>query len=285
MKKFQYEEGISFYLNSISKYPLLTPEEEKEVAKRAKEGDKEALEKLIKANLRFVVNVAKNYVGYGIPFQELISAGNIGLIEAAKRFDPEKGVRFISYAIWWIKQSILQTIQNQKEIIRIPQKTQNISIKIDTIYLQLKEKLNREPSYKEIKEYLKINEDLDIDEETIKNYLLIKRHSVSLDTPVDEEEGVSFIDLLSNQNTDDLERDLIKEYLEREIDHILSFLSERERYVIVNRFGLHDTQPKTLKEIGKELGISRERVRQIETRALKKIKALATRRHLRDLIQ
>ena len=285
MKKFQYEEGVSFYLNSISKYPLLTPEEEKEVAKKAKEGDKEALEKLIKANLRFVVNVAKNYVGYGIPFQELISAGNIGLIEAAKRFDPEKGVRFISYAIWWIKQSILQTIQNQKEIIRIPQKTQNLSVKIDTAYLELKEKLNREPSYKEIKEYLKEKEDLDIDEETIKNYLLIKRHSVSLDTPVDEEEGVSFIDLLSNQNTEDLERDLIREYLEKEIDHILSFLSERERYVIINRFGLHDKQPKTLKEIGKELGISRERVRQIETRALKKIKALATRRHLRDLIQ
>ncbi|RUM61717.1 MAG: RNA polymerase sigma factor RpoD/SigA [Persephonella sp.] len=285
MKRFQYEEGVSFYLNSISKYPLLKPEEEKKIAKKAKEGDKEALEKLIKANLRFVVNVAKNYVGYGVPFQELISAGNIGLIEAAKRFDPDKGVRFISYAIWWIKQSILQTIHNQKEIIRIPQKTQNMSIKIDTAYLELKEKLNREPSYKELKDYLKESEEISIDEETVKDYLLIKRHSVSLDTPVDEEEGISFIDLLSSQNTDDLERDLIKEYLEKEINHILSFLSERERYVIINRFGLNDTQPKTLKEIGKELGISRERVRQIETRALKKIKALATRRHLRDLIQ
>ena len=285
MKKFQYEEGVSFYLNSISKFPLLTPEEEREIAKRAKEGDKEALERLIKANLRFVVNVAKNYVGYGIPFQELISAGNIGLIEAAKRFDPAKGVRFISYAIWWIKQSILQTIQNQKEIIRIPQKTQALSIKIDTAYLELKEKMNREPNYKDIREYLKKTEGLEIDEDTIENYLLIKRHSVSLDTPIDEEEGTSFIDLISKQNTDDLEKDLVKEFLEKEIDHILSFLSERERYVVVNRFGLHDTQPKTLKEIGKKLGISRERVRQIETRALKKIRALATRRHLRDLIR
>ena len=285
MKKFQYEEGVSFYLNSISKFPLLTPEEEREIAKRAKEGDKEALERLIKANLRFVVNVAKNYVGYGIPFQELISAGNIGLIEAAKRFDPAKGVRFISYAIWWIKQSILQTIQNQKEIIRIPQKTQALSIKIDTAYLELKEKMNREPNYKDIREYLKKTEGLEIDEDTIENYLLIKRHSVSLDTPIDEEEGTSFVDLISKQNTEDLEKDLVKEFLEKEIGHILSFLSERERYGVVNRFGLHDTQPKTLKEIGKELGISRERVRQIETRALKKIRALATRRHLRDLIR
>jgi RNA polymerase primary sigma factor len=285
MKKFQYEEGVSYYLNSISKFPLLSPAEEREIARRAKEGDTEALQKLIEANLRFVVNVAKNYVGYGIPFQELISAGNVGLIEAAKRFDPDKGVRFISYAIWWIKQSILQTIQNQKEIIRIPQKTQALSIKIDTAYLDLKEKLNREPNYKEIQEYLKKNENLEIDEETIKNYLLIKRHSVSLDTPIDDEEGTSFIDLLSKENTEDLEKDLVREYMEKEIDHILSFLSDREKYVIINRFGLKDKQPKTLKEIGKELGISRERVRQIETRALKKIRALATKRHLRDLIR
>ncbi|WP_457640635.1 sigma-70 family RNA polymerase sigma factor [Persephonella sp.] len=284
MRKFKYEEGITYYLNSISKIPLLSPEEEKEIAKKAKEGDKEALEKLIKSNLRFVVNVAKNYTGYGIPFQELISAGNIGLIEAAKRFDPERGVRFISYAIWWIKQSILQTIQNQKDIIKIPQKTQNLSMKIDAAYLELKERLNREPKYNEIKEYLLQYEDLEIDEETIKNYLLIKRHSVSLDTPIDMDEGTFFIDLISKHSTKDIEENIVRESIEKEIEYILSHLSDRERYIIINRFGLHGKEPKTLREIGKELGISRERVRQIEIRALKKIRALATKKHLKDLL-
>ncbi len=284
MRKFKYEEGITYYLNSISKIPLLSPEEEKEIAKKAKEGDKEALEKLIKSNLRFVVNVAKNYTGYGIPFQELISAGNIGLIEAAKRFDPERGVRFISYAIWWIKQSILQTIQSQKDIIKIPQKTQNLSMKIDTAYLELKERLNREPKYGEIREYLKEHDDIDIDEETIENYLLIKRHSVSLDTPVDMDEGTFFIDLISKHSTKDIEENIVRESIEKEIEYILSHLSDRERFIIVNRFGLNGEEPKTLREIGKELGISRERVRQIEIRALKKIRALATKKHLKDLL-
>ncbi len=284
MKKLTYEKGITYYLKLISKIPLLSAEEEKEVALRAKNGDKEALEKLIKSNLRFVVNVAKNYTGYGIPFQELISAGNIGLIEAAKRFDPDRGVRFISYAIWWIKQSILQTIQNQKDIIKIPQKTQNLSIKIDTAYLTLKEKLNREPKYSEIRKFLKEHEDLDIDEETIESYLLIKRHSVSLDMPIDQEEGTYFIDLVTKHSTKDIEEDVVKESIKKEIDYVLSHLNERERYIIIHRFGLEDNEPKTLREIGKELGISRERVRQIEMRALKKIRALATKRHLKDLL-
>ncbi len=284
MKKLTYEKGITYYLKLISKIPLLSAEEEKEIAEKAKKGDKEALEKLIKSNLRFVVNVAKNYTGYGIPFQELISAGNIGLIEAAKRFDPERGVRFISYAIWWIKQSILQTIQNQKDIIKIPQKTQNLSIKIDTAYLFLKEKLNREPKYTEIKEYLKKEEDIEVDEETIESYLLIKRHSVSLDMPIDSEEGTSFIDLVTKHSTKDIEEDIVKESIKKEIDYVLSHLNERERYIIVHRFGLEDNEPKTLREIGKDLGISRERVRQIEMRALKKIRALATKRHLKDLL-
>ncbi|NPA54658.1 MAG: RNA polymerase sigma factor RpoD/SigA, partial [Aquificae bacterium] len=238
MKKLTYEKGITYYLKLISKIPLLSAEEEKEIALKAKQGDKEALEKLIKSNLRFVVNVAKNYTGYGIPFQELISAGNIGLIEAAKRFDPERGVRFISYAIWWIKQSILQTIQNQKDIIKIPQKTQNLSIKIDTAYLALKEQLNREPKYSEIKEYLKKYENVDVDEETIESYLLIKRHSVSLDMPIDSDEGTFFIDLVTKHSTKDIEEDIVRESIRKEIDYVLSHLNERERYIIIHRFGL-----------------------------------------------
>ncbi|EDP73795.1 sigma-70 family RNA polymerase sigma factor, partial [Hydrogenivirga sp. 128-5-R1-1] len=154
MKKYNYEEGVTYYLKQIADIPLISPEEEKNLAKKIKEGDKQALDKLVKANLRFVINVAKNYIGYGVPFQELISAGNIGLIEAAKRFDPDRGVRFISYAIWWIKQSIFQTIQQQKDLIRIPHRTSNMAVRIDKVYLELKEKLGREPTYKEIKSKL-----------------------------------------------------------------------------------------------------------------------------------
>ena len=283
MKKFQYEEGVTYYLKQIAKIPLLKPEEEKKLAIKAREGDKEAIEKLIQSNLRFVVNVAKNYIGYGIPFQELISAGNIGLIEAARRFDPNKNVRFISYAIWWIRQSILQTIQNQKDLIRMPQKASSLSIKIDTIYLNLKETLGREPKYEEIKE--KLDEfGFQIDEDTIKTLLLVKRYSVSLDSPVDESEGTLFVDLITKHGTKDIEKKLLEEELKKEIEDILSHLNERERFIITKRFGLDNEEPMTLRDIGKILGISRERVRQIEAKALRKIRAMATKRHLMDLI-
>ena len=283
MKKFQYEEGVTYYLKQIAKIPLLKPEEEKKLAIKAREGDKEAIEKLIQSNLRFVVNVAKNYVGYGISFEELISAGNIGLIEAARRFDPNKNVRFISYAIWWIKQSILQTIQNQKDLIRMPQKVSNLSIKIDTVYLSLKETLGREPKYEEIKEKLDKFR-IQVDEDTIKALLLAKRYSVSLDTPVDEDEGTPFIDFITKHGTKDIEKKLFEEELRKEIEDILSYLNERERFIITKRFGLDHEEPMTLRDIGKLLGISRERVRQIESKALRKIRAIATKRHLRDSI-
>jgi RNA polymerase primary sigma factor len=284
MRKFNYEEGVSYYLKQISNLPLISPEEEIELAKKAQEGDKESLDKLIKANLRFVINVAKNYVGYGVPFQELISAGNIGLIEAAKRFDPDRGVRFISYAIWWIKQSIFQTIQQQKDLIRIPQKTSNLASKIDRVYLELKEKLGREPSYTEIKNVLEKEDDMEIDEKEIENFLIMKKHSVSLDVPVDADEGTFFIDFISKHGTKDVEDNILKEELRREVEELLSHLTKRERFIIEKRFGLYNEEPLTLKEVGDMLGISRERVRQIEIKALKKIRALATKRHLKDLL-
>ncbi len=283
MKKYNYEEGVTYYLKQIADIPLISPEEEKNLAKKIKEGDKQALDKLVKANLRFVINVAKNYIGYGVPFQELISAGNIGLIEAAKRFDPDRGVRFISYAIWWIKQSIFQTIQQQKDLIRIPHRTSNMAVRIDKVYLELKEKLGREPTYKEIKSKLK-NENLEIDEKDIENFLLMKRHSVSLDVPVDADEGTFFIDFISKHGTKDVEDNILKEELHKEVEELLSHLTKRERFIIEKRFGLYGQEPLTLREVGDLLGISRERVRQIEIKALKKIRALATKRHLKDLL-
>lgn len=283
MKKYNYEEGVTYYLKHIADFPLISPEEEKELARKIKEGDKQALDKLVKANLRFVINVAKNYIGYGVPFQELISAGNIGLIEAAKRFDPDRGVRFISYAIWWIKQSIFQTIQQQKDLIRIPHRTSNIAFKIDKVYLDLKEKLGREPTYKEIKSNLE-DENLEISEKDIENFLLMKRHSVSLDVPVDADEGTFFVDFISKHGTKDVEDNILQEELHKEVEELLSHLSKRERFIIEKRFGLYGQEPLTLREVGDLLGISRERVRQIEIKALKKIRALATKRHLKDLL-
>ncbi len=283
MKNFNYEEGISYYLKLISNIPLLSKEEEIELAKKVKDGDKEALQKFVQSNLRFVVNVAKQYAGYDIPFQELISAGNIGLIEAAKRFDPDRGVRFISYAIWWIKQSILQTIQTQKDLIKLPQKASFLSTKIDKAYLHLKDHLNREPKYKEIKEHLQ-KEGVEIEEDVIKNYLLIKRHSVSLDSPINVDESLNYIDIMSNTGTKEIEEKLVKEALQKELDNILSYLSERERFIIIHRFGLNGEEPKTLKEVGCLLGISRERIRQIELKALKRIKVIVTKRKLKDLL-
>ena len=283
MKNFNYEDGVSYYLKRISQIPLLTPEEEKELTKKVKEGDEEALKKLVQSNLRFVVNVAKKYAGYGIPFQELISAGNVGLLEAAKRFDPDKGVRFISYAIWWIRQSILQTIYNQKELIKIPHKASVLSSRIDFSYSKLKEKYNREPTYQEIKEDLK-KQKIEIDENGIEKFLLVKRFSISLDTPMDVDESLYLIDMFSNNGTKDIEENLIKESLEKEIDKLLSYLSPREKLIIIHRFGLKGNEPKTLKKVGLMLGISRERVRQIERKAIQKIKSVITVKNLKDFL-
>jgi RNA polymerase sigma factor, sigma-70 family len=150
MKKFNHEENVDFYLKSIYKIPLLSKEEEESLLKKIKEGDKEALQKLIISNLRFVINIAKRYAGYGIPFSDLISAGNVGLIEAAKKFDTSKGVRFISYAVWWIRQSIINTIQHESEIIKKPNRMYAYASKINNAYSYLKDTLNREPSIDEI---------------------------------------------------------------------------------------------------------------------------------------
>lgn len=155
MRRFRYEEGVDYYLKSIYRIPLLSEEEERELLERVKVKDKQALSRLIQANLRFVVNIAKRYAGYGISFQDLISAGNLGLIEAAKRYDPSKGVKFISYAVWWIKQSIHQLLNNQGEIIRKPEKFQNISSKIENVYLKLKEDLGKQPDTEQIVEGLR----------------------------------------------------------------------------------------------------------------------------------
>ncbi|NPB07542.1 MAG: RNA polymerase sigma factor RpoD/SigA [Aquificae bacterium] len=303
------QELINQYLKKISKIPLLTPEEEKELARRAKQGDQEALKKLVESNLRFVVSVAKQYIGYGLPFSELIAAGNLGLLEAAKRFDPDRGVKFISYAVWWIRQAIMQALSQQTGAVRIPLKQSHLINKISHVYGELAKKLEREPTPEEIAEELSkqlIEKELEkelgrpptkeevekkfkeegykITPEEVEKYLQVCRVPLSLDAPVGENEDTFFIDFLSKHGTAEVEEKVIQEVIQKEIDDLLSKLTDKERKVIELRFGLKGNEPKTLREIGEILGLSRERVRQLETRALRKLRSLAMKRHLKDFL-
>ncbi|WP_028950720.1 sigma-70 family RNA polymerase sigma factor [Sulfurihydrogenibium subterraneum] len=285
MRKFNYEEGVEYYIKSIYKIPLLTPQEEKETLEKIQLGDKEAFKKLVLSNLRFVINVAKRYAGYGIPLQDLISAGNIGLIEAAKRFDPSKGVRFISYAIWWIKQSIINTISHEGDIIKKPSKVQNLYQKISNAYFYLKDSLNREPSVEEIHSFL-LREGIEIEKDTIESYLFFNQYFVSLDEPIiSSDEDIYLSDTISKSGTEEIEKKLVDEDILKSIDDLLETLSPRERQIVIHRFGLYGKEPKTLKEVGDIVGISRERVRQIEIRLLKKLRKLATKKKIEDLIR
>ncbi|MCS7284340.1 MAG: RNA polymerase sigma factor RpoD/SigA [Hydrogenobacter thermophilus] len=303
------QELINQYLKKVAKIPLLTPEEEKEVARRAKEGDQEAFRKLVESNLRFVINIAKQYLGYGLPLSELIAAGNHGLIEAAKRFDPDRGVKFISYAVWWIRQAIMQALSQQTGAVRIPLKQAHVINRIGSIYSRLFRELEREPTPEEVAiEYSKeiLSRELErelgrkptkdeveqrfkkegfkISPEEVEKCLQVCRIPLSLDAPVGENEDTFFVDFLSQHGTADVEERIITEVLEKEIGDMLDRLPEKERRVIELRFGLRGEEPRTLREIGDILNISRERVRQLETRALRKLRNMAMKRHLKDFL-
>lgn len=303
------QELINQYLKKVAKIPLLTAEEEKEIARRAKEGDQEAFRKLVESNLRFVINIAKQYLGYGLPLSELIAAGNHGLIEAAKRFDPDRGVKFISYAVWWIRQAIMQALSQQTGAVRIPLKQAHVINRIGSIYSRLFRELEREPTPEEVaEEYSKeiISKELErelerkptkeeieerfkkegfkISPEEVERCLQVCRIPLSLDAPVGENEDTFFVDFLSQHGTADVEERIITEVLEKEIGDMLDRLPEKERRVIELRFGLRGEEPRTLREIGDILNISRERVRQLETRALRKLRNMAMKRHLKDFL-
>jgi RNA polymerase primary sigma factor len=271
---------LQLYMQQMGKHPMLSPEEEKELAIRAKQGDKEALKKLVEGNLRFVVSIAKNFMGWGVPLTDLIAAGNLGLIEAAKRFDPDKNVKFISYAVWWIRQAIMQTIFQQTGAVRIPVKESLFIAKVKETYEKLKEELGREPTEEEIAKRLSISV------KKVKNALSIVRLPISLDMPLGEggEEDFTLLDVLSKKGTEDIERELIEETIHKELESMLDALDEREKEIIKMRYGLDGEEPKTLEEVGEKLGISRERIRQLEQRALKKLKAVALKKHLKDFL-
>ena len=260
-------QSLEKYLQEIGKVDLLTPEEEVDLAKRIKEGDKEALEKLTKANLRFVVSVAKQYQNQGLSLSDLINEGNLGLIKAAQRFDETRGFKFISYAVWWIRQSILQALAEQSRIVRLPLNKVGSLNKINRAFAALEQEFEREPTTEEIAKLLELSV------EEIETTLGVASRHVSMDAPFVDGEDNSLLDVLENANTPDTDVNLeYSESLRREIERSLSTLTKRQKDVLIYYFGIGLEHPVSLEDIGDMLGLTRERVRQIKDKAIAKLR-------------
>lgn len=259
-------QSLDKYLQEIGKVDLLTPDEEVDLAKRIRDGDQFALEKLTKANLRFVVSVAKQYQNQGLSLGDLINEGNLGLIKAAQRFDETRGFKFISYAVWWIRQSILQALAEQSRIVRLPLNRVGSLNKISKTYSDLEQKLEREPSPGEIAEVLDIS-----DKEVFETIKISGRH-VSMDAPFVQGEENSLLDVLENDSEVTPDSELINDSLRREVQRALSTLTQREADVIALYFGLNGEHAMTLEEIGEKFNLTRERVRQIKEKAIRRLR-------------
>ena len=261
-------QSLEKYLQEIGKVELITPEEEVRLARLIKQGDQKALDRLTKANLRFVVSVAKQYQSQGLSLPDLINEGNLGLIKAAQRFDETKGFKFISYAVWWIRQSILQALAEQARIVRLPLNKVGLTNRIQKAFSQLEQEFEREPSAEEIAELL----GMDIDE--VVNTLGINVRHVSVDTPLSEGEEGTLLDVLVNNNAE--KTDALLDHhqsLKTEIDRSLQTLTERQKEVVCYFFGIGVDHPLSLEDIGERYNLTRERVRQIKDKALTKLRA------------
>ncbi|GAA4469784.1 RNA polymerase sigma factor RpoD/SigA [Nemorincola caseinilytica] len=260
-------QSLEKYLQEIGKVDLITPEEEVQLAIRIKQGDQYALEKLTKANLRFVVSVAKQYQNQGLSLSDLINEGNLGLIKAAQRFDETRGFKFISYAVWWIRQSILQALAEQSRIVRLPLNKVGLSNKISKAYSQLEQEYEREPSTEELAELL------DIGTEEVETTLGVAARHVSVDAPFVDSEDNTLLDILENPNSDSADAELYHgESLRCEIERSLSTLTDRQRDVIKLYFGIGVPNPMSLEDIGEKFSLTRERVRQIKDKAITKLR-------------
>ena len=259
--------SIDKYLKEISKYRLLTPEEEVELAQRIKQGDMVALERLVNSNLRFVVSVAKQYQNQGLPLSDLINEGNLGLIKAAIKFDETRGFKFISYAVWWIRQSILQALAEHSRIVRLPINKLNEINKINRVFQELEHKYEREPDLGEVSEAIEQSY------EEIKKTLSFNTSYSSLDAPVsNDDENVKMVDRMPSEDGGRPDETLIKESLELEIKRILTTLSEKESNILIYYFGLFGEPAMSLEEISKKIGLTKERIRQIKETAIVKLK-------------
>jgi RNA polymerase primary sigma factor len=257
--------SLDKYLQEIGKVDLISPEDEVILARRIKSGDASALKKLVKANLRFVVSVAKQYQNQGMSLPDLINEGNLGLMKAAQRFDETRGFKFISYAVWWIRQAILQALAEQARIVRLPVNKIGSINRINRAFARLEQEYEREPSSQEIADMLEMIP------EDVKESLKTNGRTVSMDAPLSSEEDNTMYDVLQSIDTPSPDKNLINESLAYEIERALSTLSARESKVMKLYFGLGMKHPFTLEEIGEELNLTRERVRQIKEKAIKRI--------------
>jgi len=269
-------DSLQTYLREIRPIPLLSREEEVELATRARGGDQGALEKLIVSNLRYVVSVARRYLGYGLSLTDLINEGNIGLIQAAKRFDPTRGVKFITYAVWWIRQAITHALAEQGGVLTLPVKQLEKLRKVLAEYRRYTQQIGVEPSSEELAE------ELDLPPSEVETILHVYRH-FSLNTPIDEEGETSFLDLLPSATSPSGDEAYINATLRQEVQELLSQLPPREQQILRLRFGL-DGEAKTLEEIGGMLGLTRERVRQIEKQAKDRLRQRAKMRALQEYL-
>jgi RNA polymerase primary sigma factor len=259
-------QSLDKYLQEIGKVDLLTPDEEVDLAKRIRDGDQLALEKLTKANLRFVVSVAKQYQNQGLSLGDLINEGNLGLIKAAQRFDETRGFKFISYAVWWIRQSILQALAEQSRIVRLPLNRVGSLNKISKTFSELEQKFEREPSPDELAEVLEVST-----AEVVDTLKISGRH-VSMDAPFVQGEENSLLDVLENSSESSPDSGLMTDSLRREVQRALSTLTQREADVISLYFGLNGEHSMTLEEIGEKFNLTRERVRQIKEKAIRRLR-------------
>jgi RNA polymerase primary sigma factor len=272
-------QSLEKYLQEIGKVDLITPEEEVNLAIRIKQGDQRALEKLTKANLRFVVSVAKQYQNQGLSLSDLINEGNLGLIKAAQRFDETRGFKFISYAVWWIRQSILQALAEQSRIVRLPLNKVGLSNKISKAYSQLEQEFEREPSPDELATILEINT------EEVEATLGVAARHVSMDAPFIDGEDNSLLDVLANPNAVSADEELDHhDSLRREIERSLSTLTDRQKDVIILYFGIAVEHPMSLEDIGEKFGLTRERVRQIKDKAITKLRTTSRSKLLRNYL-
>jgi RNA polymerase primary sigma factor len=270
-------ESLEKYLQEIARVDMIGPEEEVRLAKLIREGDQKALDKLTKANLRFVVSVAKQYQNQGLTLADLINEGNLGLIKAAKKFDETRGFKFISYGVWWIRQSIMQALAEQSRIVRLPLNKVGLTKRISHAYSHLEQEFERPPSVEELSTYLKI------DMEEIAATMNVAARHISMDSPLSEGEEGTLIDVLENSNADSADKKIMfKESLRKEIERSLSSLTPRQKEVICYYYGIGVDEPVSLEDLGERFNLTRERVRQIKDKALKQLKTYTGSHLLKD---
>jgi len=270
--------SLEKYLSDISKEEMISPDEEILLAKKIREGEEAALDRLTRANLRFVVSVAKQYQNQGLTLPDLINEGNLGLIKAAKRFDETRGFKFISYAVWWIRQSIMHSISEHSRIVRLPVNQLGSLSKINKAFTKLEQEFEREPSLEELSQITEMTID------KISNAFRISTKQVSVDAPLLNGEESSLLDILQNKEVAQADTIMMNHSLKKEIEHSLSYLDEKERDVITLFFGLDTDESYTLEEIGEKYDLSRERVRQIKEKALSKLRLRSTSQDLKSFL-